>query len=226
MRPLTLVVAPSGSGKNYILDAFSLRPLISNTTRPRRPKEVDGVDHTFVNKTAYKKTCEIIDLVMSSPDLQHQATIMANNNISACVKFNGNYYWATITDIMNEDFDAYVIDPFAATALLTLNSNAKQYSTKNARSISSGPYKGLFRPMNVVWLETAWYKRIWNMIKREIPSKVSGPMVVVYLIKNWRLVRKVFDRFYHDLSAFNYEKFCVAAKDLLPNTAKITLIKL
>ena len=57
---LWVVSAPSGAGKTSLVRALldrdpSLKFSISDTTRPRRPTEVDGVDYFFVNASKFKE---------------------------------------------------------------------------------------------------------------------------------------------------------------------------
>lgn len=55
-RPVIIaIVGPSGSGKtflaNYLRDMYSAPAIVSTTTRPRRPEEVEGEDYFFVKHT-------------------------------------------------------------------------------------------------------------------------------------------------------------------------------
>ena len=56
---LFIVTAPSGAGKTTLVDALvksedSLKVSISHTTRPKRSKEVDGVNYHFVDKGKFQ----------------------------------------------------------------------------------------------------------------------------------------------------------------------------
>ena len=56
MRPVIIaIVGPSGSGKttmqNYLHGKYGIPAIVSTTTRPRRPGEVEGVDYFFVKNT-------------------------------------------------------------------------------------------------------------------------------------------------------------------------------
>lgn len=59
--PLVVVLSgPSGAGKDAVLSAMKARALplsfiITNTTRPQRPDEVDGVHYHFVSQQAFKR---------------------------------------------------------------------------------------------------------------------------------------------------------------------------
>jgi len=55
---LLIVTAPSGAGKTTLVKALldsdrSLCVSVSHTTRPRRPKEVDGVNYHFVDEASF-----------------------------------------------------------------------------------------------------------------------------------------------------------------------------
>lgn len=54
-----VIVGPSGSGKTFFESKFlksslQWRKLVSFTTRPQRPNEVDGVDYHFITKDEVK----------------------------------------------------------------------------------------------------------------------------------------------------------------------------
>jgi guanylate kinase len=56
MRPVIIaIVGPSGSGKTtlsqYLRNRFGIPAIVSTTTRPRRPGEVEGEDYLFVSST-------------------------------------------------------------------------------------------------------------------------------------------------------------------------------
>jgi guanylate kinase len=57
---LTVISGPSGVGKDTLIKRLleldrNLRYSVSCTTRPPRPKEVDGVDYTFVNRERFQQ---------------------------------------------------------------------------------------------------------------------------------------------------------------------------
>ena len=58
---LVIVISgPSGSGKSTVINALceadeTLRASVSATTRPPRPREVDGVDYHFLSKAEFEK---------------------------------------------------------------------------------------------------------------------------------------------------------------------------
>lgn len=87
MLPLYLVVGPSGSGKDTIVDrvckATNKHKLKSYTTRPKRNKQDDT--HIFVDELTFNA----LDIV-------------------ARTKYDNNYYGATQEQIDNADF--YIID--------------------------------------------------------------------------------------------------------------------
>ena len=54
-KPIIIcIVGPSGSGKTtmarFLEKALDIPMLVSYTTRPKRPNEIDGVDHRFVTE--------------------------------------------------------------------------------------------------------------------------------------------------------------------------------
>ena len=60
---MLVLSSPSGAGKTTIARALldreeNLRMSVSSTTRPKRPKEVDGKDYHFVSKNKFKKMIE------------------------------------------------------------------------------------------------------------------------------------------------------------------------
>lgn len=57
---LFIIMAPSGAGKTSLVhallqerDMHDLRLSVSHTTRPRRPRETDGVDYHFVDESTF-----------------------------------------------------------------------------------------------------------------------------------------------------------------------------
>lgn len=93
-KNLYCVVGESGSGKdtivNYMCNRYGYTKVISNTTRPMRADdENDKLNHIFSSLEQYQHDKE-------------------NNEIVAQTFFNGNFYWATKTQVNNADF--YIID--------------------------------------------------------------------------------------------------------------------
>lgn len=93
-KNLYCVVGESGSGKdtivNYMCNRYGYTKVISNTTRPMRvDDENDKQNHVFSSVKQYQHDKE-------------------NNEIVAQTFFNGNFYWATKTQVNNADF--YIID--------------------------------------------------------------------------------------------------------------------
>jgi hypothetical protein len=212
VKPLTLIVGPSGSGKNYISDAFGLKAIQSYTTRPMRSGDKE-TDHKFVKKDAYKSTCDKIDLILSSncynqvdiypEDTIDATTIMAANNLAAVTKFHGNYYWVSLSDIQDPENETYIIDPSGVVALVMLNSNIKHYSKSKYVKLN----KGILRPLNIVWIDSPWYKRFFNMMKRG-----DGFF-------------KTISRMIHDASVFNPKDLTGGTLVPLKSVNKITILK-
>lgn len=63
-QPLLIVISgPSGVGKDSVIDhmkerGLSFRFVITATTRPQRPDEVDGVDYFFVSQEEFERMIE------------------------------------------------------------------------------------------------------------------------------------------------------------------------
>jgi guanylate kinase len=93
MRPITLLVGCSGTGKNYIASVFNLTSLPSFTTRPQREKETPGVEHEFVTMTSWN------------------SVYSKQKNVVAKTFFAGNWYWGMKEQVENENYDVYIIDP-------------------------------------------------------------------------------------------------------------------
>ena len=56
MRPIIIaIVGNSGSGKTYMAEflrtKLNVPVIVSYTTRPKRPEEVNGIDHLFINES-------------------------------------------------------------------------------------------------------------------------------------------------------------------------------
>ena len=99
---LVLVVGRTGSGKssliNKLCERTGLKPLISQTTRPRR-NEADN-DHNFVSKEEYFRA-------------------KANGEIAVDAEIAGNYYYSTVEQLYNADL--YTLNPKAVEKLKALN---------------------------------------------------------------------------------------------------------
>lgn len=92
-----LVIGKSGSGKDAIVRELIKRglvPLVSYTTRPKRPDD-DQYSHTFVSKDVLDKT--------------------PREHIIAYAELYGNVYWATKDQFDN--CDIYIVDPKEAVRL-------------------------------------------------------------------------------------------------------------
>ncbi len=88
------IVGPSGSGKTtlarFIEQALEIPMLVSYTTRPQRPGEIQGVDHWFVDEDE----------------------IPAQEEMLAYTYFGGHHYWMLRKDVPHTDpgICTYVID--------------------------------------------------------------------------------------------------------------------
>jgi len=88
-KPLLLFVGHSGSGKDFLIDLFGLKRVISRTTRQRRSGEINRVHKRFVTLGE-----------MQSYDPKE---------VVAYTIFNGEHYCALRQDLIGKD--VYVIDP-------------------------------------------------------------------------------------------------------------------
>ena len=93
MKPTKfLIIGRTASGKSSIAKAvcekLGLNQVISYTTRPRRPKEKDCVDHIFITEEDVEKY---------------------KDDIAAYTEINGYKYFTTY-DVLDKS-DVYVIDP-------------------------------------------------------------------------------------------------------------------
>ena len=82
---MILLVAKSGSGKDYLVKTLGLRQVVSHTTRAPRPGEIDGVDKHF-----------------------HSANTPVPVNALVSTRFSGNNYWVVESDLA--DRDVFIID--------------------------------------------------------------------------------------------------------------------
>ena len=82
---MILLVAKSGSGKDYLVKTLGLRQVVSHTTRSPRPGEIDGVDKHF-----------------------HPANMPIPANALISTRFSGNNYWVVESDLA--DRDVFIID--------------------------------------------------------------------------------------------------------------------
>lgn len=73
---LFIITAPSGAGKTTLVEALvandpQLRVSVSHTTRPKRSKEVDGVNYHFVDKAKFMAMLEEGDFLESAEVYGH-----------------------------------------------------------------------------------------------------------------------------------------------------------
>lgn len=135
---LVLVVGRTGSGKssliNKLYERTGLKPLISQTTRPRR-SEADN-DHNFVLKEEYFRAKE-------------------NGEIAVDAEIAGNYYYSTIEQLYNADL--YTLNPEAVEKLKALNLSGLRLvvvyiscpdELREGRAIKRGDDKRTYRERN------------------------------------------------------------------------------
>ena len=89
MQKIILLVGFSGSGKDYLVNAFHLKPVISHTDRQQRNNELNG----------YSKHFHDVGFFGFSVD---QKKVIAHTVINGC------NYWTTKEDLIGKD--VYVID--------------------------------------------------------------------------------------------------------------------
>lgn len=64
MKKIIILCGPSTSGKNTIIDSlhkesnYNFLPVVTNTTRPRRPSEVNGQIYNFLSKAEFSNKIE------------------------------------------------------------------------------------------------------------------------------------------------------------------------
>ena len=73
---LFIVSAPSGAGKTSLVDALvsensRLCVSVSHTTRPKRPKEQDGINYHFIEKARFLSMLEAGDFLESAEVYGH-----------------------------------------------------------------------------------------------------------------------------------------------------------
>ncbi len=84
---LIVLSGPSGTGKGTVVneilarsDQYSLS--VSDTTRPPRPNEIDGIDYNFVSPDKFKELIE-------------------NGELLEYTQYDGNYYGTPLKNIVN-----------------------------------------------------------------------------------------------------------------------------
>ena len=101
MRSLIIaIVGKSGSGKTELSKKietfFGISSLVSCTTRPKRPNEIDGVDHKFV----------------TDADMPGRETMLAYT------LYGGYHYWVTHDQLMPNVVYTYVINEDALVEMI------------------------------------------------------------------------------------------------------------
>ena len=113
---LLILLSPSGCGKDYVLNKlvsdYNFKPLISHTSRPKRPSEINHVSYHFVSTNEFLSMIsndELIEyrtyntLVDSVPDIWYYG--LSKNTID---KLNPSTNYVTIFDVQGaKDFIEY-----------------------------------------------------------------------------------------------------------------------
>jgi len=86
---MILLVGKSGSGKDFFVTLFGLKPVVSRTTRKPRPGEINEIHKIFVSKEDFKT--------------------YGRENMLAYTVFDGEEYCALEIDFKGKN--VYVIDP-------------------------------------------------------------------------------------------------------------------
>jgi guanylate kinase len=94
MRPVIIaIVGPSGSGKTtlaeYLRTQHGIPAIISTTTRPKRPNEVEGLDYFFLTDTTI---------------------ILRPQDILTKTRFAGYEYFATKSQLPQSGLCTYIVD--------------------------------------------------------------------------------------------------------------------
>ena len=67
MNKLLILLSPSGCGKDYILNKFvseyNFKPLISHTSRPKRPSEINHISYHFVSTNEFLSMIDNDELI-------------------------------------------------------------------------------------------------------------------------------------------------------------------
>lgn len=98
-RTIFAIVGPSGSGKSELsryMEPFGLVPIVSFTTRPMRPGELDGREHWFVSEDQ----------------------MPPRDKMLACAYFGGHHYWASINQVPASHPSSYIIDEKALVEMM------------------------------------------------------------------------------------------------------------
>lgn len=105
-KNLTLICGKSGSGKDYLTKMFGCKMVVSHTTRPKRPCEINGV-HKHFHKTVHE----------------------ADRKYFVAYTKRGEYeYWVSPNDLFDADF--YIIDPAGIVFLLQNDMIQKRFNIK------------------------------------------------------------------------------------------------
>ena len=90
---MILLVAKSGSGKDYLVSTLKMRTVVSHTTRFPRPGEIDGVHKHF-----------------------HPTDVTLPDDVITQTFFAGNRYWVSERDLCGKD--VFIIDVAGVRALM------------------------------------------------------------------------------------------------------------
>lgn len=116
MKKIILLLSPSANGKDYILNylvsKYSFKPLVSHTTRIKRPKETNHIDYHFISDG------EFLSMIDNNELIEYRAYNTLVNNIPAVWYYglskqtiddlDPNTNYVTIFDVQGaKDFTEY-----------------------------------------------------------------------------------------------------------------------
>lgn len=149
MRPMIVLVGPSGSGKNYIPETLGMRYCKGHTTRDKRENDPPLTYHNL------KEVKEL------------QVMGLFDKKICGETTFHKNFYWTAIEDYNNEEYDYMVLSPEGLMNLVNKYKEHKDIMDQIIKERGSvDPTRFVFRDYEVVYFECSERQRKKNMKKR------------------------------------------------------------
>jgi guanylate kinase len=153
MTNIIIVSGASAVGKDAIVKSLSkeIKPLVSDTTRPKRDNETNGVDYNFVSKETFLSN-KSKEGYIETREYETQEGIwyygLSENTIERALVQGGNY--VVILDPQGKDslvrmLDRYLLEPNITTVFITASMRTRINRYMNRTHTSKIQYLEMFR---------------------------------------------------------------------------------
>jgi len=148
-KPIIVLVGYSGSGKNFIPKVLGMKYTPGNTTREKRDSDESMTYHN-IKEVKHFQNINLFDLKICGETYFHE-----------------NYYWTSIKDYNDEQYDYMILSPEGLMNLVKKHNFHKRLIEEKIKAGGIVPLdKYLYRDYKVVFFECSERQRKKNMKKR------------------------------------------------------------